>query len=342
MRRWVWILLLSASAVAATGMCIGLVRTVFPRVSEETVPMYSYSMTADASYQVHLIPNSLYPEGVLEEGRLYAKSLVDQIQVTFSSDFLGDGAADIGAVYSVDAVVQGYQSTDNSRQVVYERTYPLVPETTVTDKTENKLSQTVSLGLDTYLNFTDQAEQLLNTKLSKEVDILFQGTYTARTEYGTAEEPFSISVQIPLGSDLFTITKGEPLSQSNAITDTQAIRPTPSGWLITLFSAGIFAAAAAALFLIFFSRLPTAQESDLARFRTIRKKYGSRMLRLLALPTISANALREVDSPEGLARIADERRQFICWVPDEDGLPVDRLLFVPDGNDQLYILRLKS
>lgn len=332
--------LLAAAIIllAAAGCYTSKVLT--PVVINEQTALYSCTVSASGSYEAELFENKLFPEGVLGEDRLYANSLVDRLNIKFSADYSGSQTATLRGDYSIVATVQGYQGSNDARKIIYTRDYPIIENKAINGETDITISESVSLSLDTYHKFADEADLILNSRLGREAVVTFHGVFLAGTEYGDVSEPFSYSIQIPLTNDLFSITKEAPISITDSIVESLDRQVTPAQGFSAILLLSWFPGIAALLILIFFTKLPTAKEQSVLTFKSIQRKHGSRTVNLSALPSIPAHTQVCVADLDSLVRISDERQQLICYSLNEEGLPVDGLLYVSDG-DKYYLLHLE-
>lgn len=334
--------LIIALAVVAAAVCFGI-SAMRPETTEEKNVLYSYTMSVGCGYEVLLHENELYPEGVLGEGRLYSRNLTDRVDITFSADYLGSDPAALSGDYSVSILLQGYQGASETRSVVYEQKYTLIENKRFSYDGERnaEVSEKVPVRPGTYRSFADKAEQILGAKLNRELQVVFNGSFIAKTEHGEVKEPFTYIIRIPLTNDLYSITKPQAISKGDAFSETTTIETSPG--LSALFppSIALFAGLAAVVVLVFFTRKPTDEEKYKSKFITILRKHGSRMVKLSAVPSITAFKQVTVADLEGLIKMSDELQRPICYFPDREGLPVDGLLYVPDG-ERYYLTYVKK
>lgn len=75
------------------------------RTSETT--LFTATNTAELNYNVHLKPNILYDQTVLESGQTYFLKLVDYMDITAAYRFAADKSAQIAGSYSATAFLEG-------------------------------------------------------------------------------------------------------------------------------------------------------------------------------------------------------------------------------------------
>ena len=308
---------------------------------EVSVTLYNYLISSDCGYQVLLKKNELFPQGVLEENKLYSPSLVDRTEITFRAEYAGSGKAAVTCDYAIEAVLQGYQGNAETRQTVYEKRYPLKKQTSAEGDTVLKISEPVSVVLPPYKEYVDKANAILGTQIPADLRIEMSGVFRADSEFGKVEKPFQYALSIPLGNNLYTIAKPSPVSIQDAITGTgiDTTEPTPLSFLpaalLFLLAAGVFA------FFLFFTRKPTVEEQRRMDIRKLIRVHGSRMIRLTQLPYFDSDDIRQilVADPDSLVKLSDDLQRPISYCPDEEGLPKGDLLFLTE-NDRCYLLNL--
>lgn len=305
---------------------------------EEKV-QYPYLMSVDGSYNVQLIPNELYLEPTLGEGRLYASALIDTINFDFTALYESEQKAAIKGIYSVEVLIQGYQGGD-TKQIVYERIFPLLRDREVTGKDKAKISVQLPINMKEYQEFILRAEGILDAKPARTMEVVFRGTFFAETDYGSVEEPFSYTINVPYGEGLFTLAKSAPVIKQGSIGESFERIEHPYVYLAFPAILLLLAAAVTMAYLVKFTRKPTAEEQLRFDWQSILRKHGSRMIRLQTVPSfLQEKAKGEVSDLISLIKLADELRVPICYSLDEEGLPEARELYL-EGGDLIYFWRV--
>lgn len=333
-------MLLTVLLLVAVGYSASKVFAV--KVSTDAESKYAYTMSAVANYQVFLVPNELYPAGVMEEGLVYSNKLINGIMIDFSADLAGSLPAQISGNYDISVLVEGYQGASDNRSVIYERRFPLVENASAVSKEKSAvITDSIWLNPDVYRDFADRAEILLGAKPNRQMTVEFSGNFIADTDYGQIKEPFSYAITIPIASsELFSITKPRPVSKTDSIAETKQVQQIDaSPFSVLLVVLGGIAFLLALLVLLFGVRPPTAAEQYRLLFKDIQRKYGSRMVRLSMLPPLPENEVVWVADMEGLVKIADETRRPVCYALEPDGLPSEGLFYVLVAS-KYYLMRL--
>lgn len=309
----------------------GLIYALLPRYRQTERTLYSYDVTADASYRVHMLENSIYPTEWLEEGGVYSSALADVIEFTFRVDAHGSAPAKISGDYRISAVLEGYQSSGEEKKTVYKTEYPLAEGAlaSISDSGAGA-EKTVHLPLDQYRQQSDAADFALGLSVSRAFSLELSGTARINTAHGERQEDFSYAVALPLPKNptLFELQKPEPVQRSGVITKMEESRLPPSFELLAAFGAMGAAGIALILFARLFTRRLTPQEEERTAREKLKRKYGGRMIRLARPPEHGGRACVPVSDMDGLLAMAEEMRLPACYCADMQGLPQDGLCFV--------------
>lgn len=333
---------MAAAGLLFAAACCGLARNLTPESISERNILYNYDMSVSSSYEVRLVENELYPEGVLGEDRVYARSLIDRLVIDFTAEYSGNKEAPVRGNYSVVVIVEGYQTSGDSRKIIYEKSFPFAENITLNGEGGGvKITERVALDINEYKIFADRADQILNAKPGREARVVFSGAFVAETDHGEIKEPFTYSILLPLSSDLFTITKQNPIKKTDLIAENREIAMQRAPVSFVLPGLVMLAALAAIAFLGFFVRQPTAEELYRSNFKKILRKHGSRMVRLEGPSGAPADLQLAVADLDSLIKMADELQRPVCYALNEEGLPAAGLLYVPDGQRD-YLLCLKK
>ena len=306
--------------------------------------LYSYRMNADSTYVMELQPHAaaLYPEGKLEENMLYPNLLVSQMMLSVKADYSGSLPATIKGVYNVTAHVQGFQGSNESMKIIYEKQFPILNANLDDVQGEAaSITRNIALNLEPYREFANSADIILGARPSRRLQLVFSGSFTAETEHGPVEAPFTHTVTLPIssGSELFAVTKDSPVADTGGITgqkeSIQLVNPLQVVMAIFWVVLGLLAL----LFVLLKTRTPSAVEKAKQVFYSLERKYASRMIKLTDLPVFPENKTLKLADTGSLIKVADEFQRPICYVPESDGMPRNKILYVDSGTDY-YCLEL--
>lgn len=308
---------------------------------QEERTLYSCQVTADASYRVHLLPNELFAEEWLPEGRAYSEKLTDTIEVSLKAGLVGSKEVLIHGNYQIGAVIEGYQSGADARKIIYEKQFPLKEGTLPqTASHQASMEETVSLDLKEFRSYVDQAELVLGGSTSRELTLRFEGMFVVETGEKTEEKHFSYRMPIALGmgNSFFSIDKPKAAVEEGKITETLSVETGPSAEKLFLAFGMMFAGIAAIVFVSIGTRLPEEDEDWCMKMSNMIRKYGSRMVRLQTLPELAGRETVCLESIESMILMAEEIRQPVFYSLDENGLPAEGIFYVPD-RDRIYLLQ---
>lgn len=300
---------------------------------------YEYMLSVDAAYHVQLRPNELYPEQRMEEGRIYSSALVEMINFDFTAVYESEQRGEISGLYSVDVRIQGHQGGE-TKEIVYERSFPLMSDRKVSGTDKAQIAIQLPINMRPYYDFTLRAEEILDAKLVKNIEVMFYGTFSADTDYGPVEEPFSYTINVPYGDGLFTLSKPAPLLKQGSLGESKEVTEHPN--LLLLLPTALLFLAAAALLIYFlrFTRKPTPEEQLQFDWQNILRKHGSRMIRMEGLSLFLQKEVKgEVFDLASLIKMADELRVPIYYALGDKGMPALGTLYLED-REQIYFWKM--
>ncbi len=336
-RRRAALLLCALLFLLSLAYCI---KTILPREESVQTARFSYTASAEVKDWARLRPNELYPEGLLEEGRLIPDKLLDALEFEFHLLWEGDGTAEISGHYELSAHLQGYQAEGEARNIVYERR-ELLAQGEIPQQSPQRAEVRVPLRLSPadYISFFSQAELLIDSRPAKEIELRFEGRVTAQSAHGRVETPFSQTVRIPLGSNLYRLTKSEAMRSSDGIYETEHVTRTATTKEVIVAVLPALLLLLALLLLRFSVGHLSAEEELRLQIAQIRQKYGSRMVRVQEPPEFEGRSDVELQGIFDLVKMADEAGRPICYCPAQDGRPRNGLYYVQDANLR-YVWRL--
>lgn len=308
-------------------------------VTKEEV-LFSYALEADSSYKVYLKENSLFEGEFLEEGMVYADRLTDYISIELSSALTGNKNVNIGASYTIDAVLEGYKSGVSSNKI-YEKRYHLKNSAIETSSSNHaKIEESVEVRPDMYALDIAGAEEELGGTTDKRFYILFEGDYRIELEDRNESRHFSYILPIPVNSQtsFYTIEKPEKLQENGNIakTSTEETVANKKNIALGLLLAGIGALLSAALLRL--TRLPGKKEKMRFEVSEQLRRHGSRFIALGSLPDLSGKILLEMKDMEDMILLAEELHRPVLYAPAQDGFPEDGV-FTVLFEEYAYIIR---
>lgn len=314
--------------------------------TEETIEntTYSYKLTVDSAYRVRVLPNELFTDEWLSEGGMYSEKLTDYVEIMLSAELVGSGKAELGGNYQITAVIEGYQSGADSKKIIYRKEFEL-EQGNIAQTAENqaRAQETIEVKPLTYRQHVEKAEQILGNSTSKDIYLLFEGTFQIDAETGAEEKGFSYRLPIPLGasSSFYEIPKPNAVTEEGKMTELVSVvrQPDKVGQILAAGVAVI--GLAMELFVLLATRLPEKEEKWQMEMSKIMRKYGSRMVRLETLPDLAQREQLFLKDMDSMIILAEELRQPVLYSLDQEHMPSAGLFYIPDGKRIYVFQRLK-
>lgn len=354
---------------------IGLIRSGVRRQEEvQEKVLCSYELRTESSSRVHLLPNGLYGEPWLEAGNICASSLTDYVELVFSAGMKAkkdQGSTSLAQEESsgeektqdsqseetsvtlqgsgtATAVLRGYQASGDGKKDVYvQKTVLREQDAEVSDSAGGAAAQSVDITLrirpEDYLARAEEADRILGGSVSRELTILFEGSFQVEAAGKTEDESFSCEVSIPLAASgsFYEITPSEPDTKTGEITEkTTVTKPVRAG-RIAAGAAGILAGFILGWFVLCMTCEPDERQQWVRSMRTLLRKYGSRLLCVEKLPDTDGKEVIRLCDIEGLIQAAEELRSPVLYAAEESGLPRDGR-FLVSGEPCCYEVVLQA
>ncbi len=197
--------------------------------------------------------------------------------------------------------------------------------------------------MQTFKQAADEAESILGGSASRSFYVLFEGTFIVDTEYGKAEEPFSLALQIPIPktAGFYEIENPGEFSKTSTISTSndRKIGANPLHIILIFVWAMLSLALVAAT--LRFTRKPNEAEAYKMQWKEHMRKYGSRMVQLKDFDEAWLASAIEVEDMDNLVMLSEEMHQPICVSLDENGLPKMGVFYVLHA-DKSYFFRLEK
>lgn len=135
--------------------------------SDEKNVTLKYSEKASIDYDVTLLENSLFEQGVLNPADTYISGFVDDISTDFKYDFQLDSASNIEYTYHVDAITE--IKDNKTGDILSQKFNNLIPETSKELKNTTILNFVQNVNLD-YDSYNDLAKSLKESDELKDLN----------------------------------------------------------------------------------------------------------------------------------------------------------------------------
>lgn len=321
-----------------TASCFAGTAIIKPGTVEEKEPIYSYSQDARVKYRVYLLPNSLYPENSLEEGKLYLTNFVDYINTFFTYEFKGQRPAEIKGDYNVVASVE---ATGLQGKQIWIREFVLLPNTGFGGKDrEISIQREIPIKLQDYVSFVKRV--IKDSEFVPEdiaMTVRWNVNLQAQTDSGPVKEQISPTLVIPLGQNYLEIS-GEPKKEkAGSISRTIQVPAKVNKRILTVCSIAAGVCAAVLVWLLFFTTA-AAPVTDplLKKVNEIIKKHGDRLVAIDGDVPLHFEKTIAVKSIEDLVRIADELSKPVMYRSVSGS--IDKASFYVFNEPEAYIFEL--
>lgn len=265
----------------------------------------------------------------MEENMIYPKSLFSWLKVNFYAEFIGRGQGAIVADYQVDVRVRGFQVKGEEKKYIYEKTFPLLPQTRKNLSNEAYISQVIYLNFDEYENYIRDAESILIANPSSEGVLIFSGNFSVDTDFGQRQEDFNYSIPLPLSDNLFTIDKPASIERTGAITDTVIREVSPNKLVLIIPILLIILMVLLIIYSLYFTAPPDEDQIQELKFKSILRKYGSRIVRVSESVSIDYSRKMIIKDMDSMVKISDQYNIPIFYILDIRGRPKDYCFFIP-------------
>lgn len=332
----------AALIVSAAAFCLtaGLAAVKLPgrEVTEDSF-RYGYEVSAEGTAESRLTDDAVYPDGVVEMGKLCPYALTKTVEVELSAVYTGTEAAEVSGTYTVEAVIAGVRQSDTADEPVYEKRVTIDSGTAESDEAGAFVNLSLSVDPTVYVAAADAIDAAIGTSPARSVTLVFSGIFTAETSWGEVEAPFSWSLSLPASATvpLYTLAAEAPANTQGSLTEPethQVFIATPVKAVLIMLPV-LCAALCGVLWR--FTRPYTDEERCSARKRRALRLYGRYMVCLLGEPP--AGPFYPVRDLEQLSALAEEAHSPLFYTADEEGLPRDGLFFVPWSN-RVYTVTL--
>lgn len=309
-----------------------------PGFVEQKNPVYTYINKSSIDYSVHLKPNNLYNDSVLEDGKLYITEFVDFIDTNLKYEFAGDKSENIKANYSIIAKVQGLIIESDKIKNIWEKDFPIVSGKTISSY-EDKISinENVKLNLNEYNSFVKEIKESTKINCQTNLSLMMNVDLSGDTDKGTVEDSITTSIVIPLDTALFEISGNSAIDEPGAIKETVQVQLPVNKNLVIIFGLILATSLILLIVLIFFIKIAPDKDQHEKELNKIFKKHGDRLVALRS--GIDLTNSITVKSIDDLVKIADEVGKTILYKYSDNYKEINKFYVI--DNDEVFLLVLE-
>ncbi|WP_127837072.1 DUF5305 family protein [Clostridium prolinivorans] len=267
----------------------------------------SYNNKALINYKVNLIPNSIYEEKSLGEGKIYITDYVDSIDTLLNYKFnCKDNIEKIFVDYEVNAVIEGFIGNKKDSKEIWSKKFNLQPKTELV-LNKNEFQKDILIDIKNYNSIVRDMVKKVNTNFSNKLIVTWNINVKGKSSKGEFFEKLSPTMEIPLGESYFEV-KGDLLQDKNGSIDN--IKKVISDRYIKgiIISSFIIIISIFAFFyiLLFTEELENNKETSIRKINKILKNYEDMLVALKDEPLEGNETIIKVLDMNGLIKIADD------------------------------------
>ncbi len=311
------------------------------KTKEETITLYTYNSRAAFNYKVHLKPNMLYKENVLDEGQIYISEFVKQIESIFTFHFNGQNEADIKGNYEIKAVLEGYTGEEDKFKSIWKKEFPIIDkkEFIAQDK-DYLIEEKITIKLDKFQDFVKEVSEIAKISSSVKFAIQAHVNMESETDNGVISKTYSPLMLIPLGGSYFEIGGNLNDEQNGVIDETREITIPVNENKIIMLAIAVVVCLLGLIYVIFFTTPVEIDEREKA-LKKILKNHGDRMVALSEEALIYYGESIKVKSIDDLVRISDEIGKPIMYKYGSDYNEVSKFYIINEKETYLFELDIQ-
>ncbi|HHW31909.1 MAG TPA: DUF5305 domain-containing protein [Clostridiaceae bacterium] len=317
--------------------CINtLLEILVPKYTDAERVKFAYTSKANIDYRVYLRPNIIYRESFLEKGRYYILKYIDHVNLNMKYDFISSDEADLTAVYSVTAYLQGLHGEEN--EVLWSREYILIPEKTIHRNSSDlsiELSENVSLSEFLQVRESFYLESEVNSPAV--LNVVFSVHTKADSKEGTLEDNLKTNLIIPIGNNVFKIEGTPEARGENRIPETIRNRIPVNYLKVAIFL--VISLLLVVLVILTIRYVKTAEPPDPFNkaIADIFKEYSERLAGMTHSISYHFSDVITVNSIEDMIKIADEIGQPVFYYKVDNKVERKIEFFVFDSGRVYYM-----
>ena len=285
----------------------------FP-ITNETV--YHYNIFQNTDYKVYLTKNDFFEQEYLEKNNLYLKDLTRYIEFDFLYNYNASAKENLNCKY--DIVSKLYLEYSNTKQVIFEKNYPIIENKTIQKNDSNKIDIEEKINID-YQKYNSEVESFkekFNLPLTAYMIINFNVETWLQNQENIKQTSTS-KATIDLSQPAYEIKVKESDEQENTILETQDLNKNINyialaiGLILFVISSGIFG-----------YQILKYQVTELNKIKIkvmkILRKYKEIIVEVESMPNINGKNIIDVKGFEELITIEEKIRLPILFYEENE------------------------
>lgn len=293
----------------------------------------NYEHMGGVNYSVLNVKNSIYDDKKLGENMTYISNYIESINVNFNNIISAEENMSIKGVYNIYAELTSYNENDNEKQIIWSKTFEIVPEKNfeVTDE-QYEINEVVNIDYNYYNNYAQEIAASSGVNLPVDLNVKIDGTLLIGDKI---KEPINSQITIPLGNNYFNITKSADVNKL-ANKEQDVIRKE-NGESVFGYILGIIICLAVIASINIFTKGKKDNENE-RNITSIFKNYGSR---IVAVKSININNYKNqfnIITKEDMIKLSDELNKPILYKYSIEKKDIEYLYIIDE--DTIYILNI--
>lgn len=313
----------------------------YHKFTQQKYTLYSYDNSAKVNYEVFLIPNQLYSEKSLKEGKVYITSFVDYLDTNFTYEYNSEIAGKVNGKYNVSAVLEGYLEDEKGSKTLWKKEYELLPEKNFNgnDKIVTVQSK-IPVNIKEYNAFVEKISEATGFNCNTRLTIMWNTEIEVKTDKKTINEKLTPTIEIPLNTKYFEIKGNLTDEKKGTAEETRKVISSTYNKKISIYGTVAGLCVVMLLFLIFLTTKMPELNLISKRRNKIFKEHGSRMVASYNdFADFKANII-EVFSIDDLVRIADDIGRPILYKNSGKTDEINNFYVIDEGN--IYMLDIRK
>lgn len=339
--KWLLVGILSMGVIILALLLYQELKKVDTRTEEKI--LYNYLIDTTSQYQVHLLPNALYTEDILGEGKIYLSNFIKGLDTTFTTSIEVSEGSTIKGNYQIIAQVASYTIEKDKKKDIWSKNYILAPTKSFSSEGDHyQVEKTVQVNYPSYNEFAKQIAQATGVNTPSEVRVIMKGVVQIDSAYSNIEEPFEQILLIPLGEQYFNITKGQAARIQDTIQERNIITIPQDRTQETMYGIGIVLLFIGIGVLSFGTQNFTREDLERKRVKALFKEHGSRMVGVDKVDASAYITCYKLATIQDLIKIADEIEKPVFYCISDDLIAITDFYVMQGDVCYIYCLEIEK
>lgn len=209
LKKWVRFSLLSIIIGSFLISSLYIIYVLVKSNNKRKIPIYSYNINKNINYTVNLYENSFINDNKQGENKTYISDLVKNIDVYFTYNYKADKITNLKYNYSIIGELKAIYLSDSSNKEVWNKEvkYKNNISKEIIQKDNFDITDNITINYPELKKEVDQFKRQFNMNVSFNMDVYMTIKITGLYNGNKIEYNDKILLQIPYGSQAFSIEK---------------------------------------------------------------------------------------------------------------------------------------